>query len=62
MAKTPYEIRLELLNLAFSLLAEQRAYMRSGDDNVSAPTIDEVINVARKLNEFVSFEKNTKGE
>jgi hypothetical protein len=45
---TPYEIRLELLKLAFSILQAQQTKPEQ------MPSADEVILHAEKLNHFVS--------
>lgn len=55
--KSPYEIRQQLLQLAFDILREQhhaKAGKNHDDTITSAPTTEEVIEEARKLNEFVS--------
>lgn len=55
--KSPFELRADLLSLAFEiLLSKHRA---EGQANTSgqpetAPTTEEVIEEARKLNEFIS--------
>ena len=68
-SKTPYELRTELLRQAYDILNNQYAaehnhdmLMRSiqGDkieyhvSHVKAPTTDEVIECASKLNDFIS--------
>lgn len=59
MAKTPFELRADLLALATEILLEQhRANARSHynkDDAMprSAPTVDEVVVAAGQLNQFV---------
>lgn len=66
MAKSPYEIRLDLLNLAFGILNEQAGAKRLAEEgrniHVPSPTVEEVISAARRLNEFVSTDKNTRGD
>ena len=55
--KSPYEIRQQLLQLAFDILREQhlaKAGQRQENTVVSSPTTEEVIEEARKLNNFVS--------
>jgi hypothetical protein len=60
--KTPYEIRLDLLQLAFDLLVKKheaeaaKGHHAVGDKlaPVSAPTAEEVIAEAEKMNQFVS--------
>ena len=48
MGMTPYEIRLELLKLAFDILKAQQSKQEG------MPGADEVILHAEKLNQFVS--------
>lgn len=61
--KTPYEIRQNLLELAFSILHAQhsaKACQHAEESHestaliTSAPTTEEVIAEAKKLNDFVS--------
>jgi hypothetical protein len=54
--KTPYEIRLELLQLAQVILNEtHKAIGVVNGDNVStSPTTEEVIAEAEKMNAFIS--------
>ena len=55
--KTPYEIRLDLLRLSFDILSTQMASKGLDKDGAAqglAPTTDEVLAEARKLNQFVS--------
>ena len=60
-SKTPYEIRLELLQLAFQVLANKHA-ARAGAEQThmevpvvtTAPTTEEVIIEAEKMNAFIS--------
>ena len=55
--KSPFELRADLLKLAYDLLLSQHAAkaVAQGDDRSStAPTSEEVIEEARKLNEFIS--------
>lgn len=57
--KTPYEIRLELLQLAFDILIQkhQAASAASNTSNpvvTSSPSTEEVIAEAEKLNVFIS--------
>lgn len=53
--KSPYELRADLLRLAFEiLLAEHQA-----KDLGTAPTSEQVIEEARKLNEFISTQKTS---
>lgn len=55
-SKTPYEIRLELLQLAFHVLVEKHkaAGVANGNNIDTAPTTEEVIEEAEKMNNFVS--------
>ena len=59
--KTPYEIRLDLLQLAFDILtAKHAAAAGAAVDKVghnivtTAPTTEEVIAEAEKMNSFIS--------
>ena len=68
--KTPYEIRLELLELAFNVLSKQHEAKTSNIHNLSingsgvngeytvplitSPTTEEVIAEAEKMNNFIS--------
>ena len=54
--KTPYEIRLELLQLAQTILqAKHNAKgVENGNNVTTAATSEEVIAEAEKLNQFVS--------
>ena len=56
--KTPYEIRLDLLFLASTILAEKHTVaslnMVEGSALPSAPTSEEILQEAEKLNGFVS--------
>ena len=52
--KTPYEIRLELLQLAQTILENQhsaRAVLTAGK---TSPTTEEIISEAEKMNGFIS--------
>lgn len=54
--KTPYEIRLDLLQLAFEILVHkhQAAGVQNGNNVTTAPTTEEVIAEADKMNAFIS--------
>jgi len=54
--KTPYEIRLELLQLAQVILNEKHkaAGVANGDNQDTAPTTEEIIAEAEKMNAFIS--------
>ena len=54
--KTPYEIRLDLLQLAFDvLMARHNAVgVANGNNVVTSPSTEEVVAEAEKLNQFVS--------
>lgn len=54
--KTPYEIRLDLLQLAFDVLIAKHNAVGVGNGNnvTTSPTTEEVIAEADKLNQFVS--------
>ena len=59
--KSPFELRADLLSLSFEILLSQ--HRAKGQDNThgqpdSAPTSEEVIEEARKLNEFISKSGN----
>jgi hypothetical protein len=61
MSKTPYEIRTELLQLAFGILkgkldAEYETKIHHGESGTrkSSPSTEDVITEAEKLNKFVS--------
>lgn len=59
--KSPFELRADLLALAFEiLLSQHRAKGESTHQGQpdSAPTAEEVIDEARKLNEFISKSGN----
>ncbi len=61
--KSPYELRADLLKLAFQILqAKHSASAQSvadGKEMVStSPTTEEVIEEARKLNDFISKQGN----
>lgn len=60
--KTPYEIRLELLQLSYTILLNKHNVSAApGTDAqpVLAPTSEEVITEAEKLNTFVSKSTNS---
>ncbi len=55
--RTPYEVRLELLQLSFQLLLEQhraKAVANGQTAADSAPTTDDIVAEADKMNFFVS--------
>ena len=58
--KTPYEIRSDLLHLGYSILKGQKeaAAAEQNTEEVTitpaAPTTEEILSEAEKLNEFVS--------
>ena len=63
--KSPFELRADLLALSFEiLLAKHRAAGHSNHHGQpeSSPTSDEVIEEARKLNEFISRSGNDRRE
>jgi len=53
-SKTPYEIRLELLQLAQTILENQHAAKSVLTAGKTSPTTEEIIFEADKLNAFVS--------
>jgi hypothetical protein len=59
--KNPYEIRSDLLALAFNIVAFQQE-MESNDtengEEMSSQLVDKVVEVASKLNDFVSDNGN----
>ena len=55
--KSPFELRADLLKLAYDMLLSQHAAKAAADGSegiTTAPTSEEVISEARKLNEFIS--------
>jgi len=56
LGKTPYEIRLELLQLAQIILHEKHKAkgVENGNNVNTAPTTEEIIAEAEKLNAFIS--------
>lgn len=59
--KSPFELRADLLKLAFSILQAKHcaAAVANGADHAeTAPTAEEVIDEARKLNDFISKSGN----
>ena len=52
--KTPYEIRLELLQLAFEVLVKKHQALAGSTAPLTSPTTDEVIAEAEKMNNFIS--------
>lgn len=54
--KTPYEIRLELLQLAQVILNEKHKAIgvENGNNQTTAPTTEEIIAEANKMNAFIS--------
>lgn len=54
--KTPYEIRLDLLQLAQQILQAQHLAkgVVNGNNVSTAPTTEEIVAEADKLNQFVS--------
>jgi hypothetical protein len=59
--KTPYEIRLDLLQLAFDILTQQhrvKGCETATGNPYTSPTTEEVIIEANKLNGFISKDNN----
>jgi hypothetical protein len=59
--KSPYELRADLLKLAFSILQAQHSAKAVTDGkqvSPTSPTTDEVIAEANKLNDFISKQGN----
>lgn len=54
--KSPYELRADLLHLAFDILRNKHAAAgaKGGDSATTAPTTEEIIAEAEKLNQFIS--------
>ena len=54
--KTPYEIRLELLQLAFGVCSAKHTALgvQNGNNVTTSPTTEEVIAEAEKMNIFIS--------
>jgi len=52
--KTPYEIRLELLQLAQVILENQHSARAALSEGKSSPTTEEIITEAEKMNGFIS--------
>jgi hypothetical protein len=54
--KTPYEIRLDLLQLAFDVLSAKHHAkgVENGNNVTTSPTTEEVIAEAEKMNAFIS--------
>lgn len=51
--KSPYELRADLLHLSFQILLAQHQAKNAN----TAPTSEEIIEEAGKLNEFISTQK-----
>ena len=63
--KSPFELRADLLKLAYDMLLSQKmaeAAALGGERATTAPTSEEVIDEARKLNEFISRSGNDRRE
>lgn len=60
-SKTPYEIRLDLLQLAFDILRTKHsaAGVINGNNITTYPTTEEVIAEAEKMNMFISKANQT---
>ena len=59
--KSPFELRADLLSLAFEILLSQHSSKSANSTSgkaESAPTSEEVIAEAQKLNEFISRSGN----
>ncbi len=54
MSKTPYEIRLELLQLAASVLTNRTKYNDGNELTNYEPTFEEIMKESEKLNMFVT--------
>lgn len=56
-SKTPYEIRLDLLQLAFDILSAKHTALGASkheDRPKTSPTTEEVMAEAEKMNSFIS--------
>ena len=63
--KSPFELRADLLKLAFSILQAQhyaKAVASGNDNSDTAPTSEDVIAEAEKLNDFISKPGNGRRE
>ncbi len=63
--KSPFELRADLLKLAYDMLLSQhmaRAVSNGEDRPSTAPSSEEIIDEARKLNEFISRSGNDRRE
>ena len=63
--KSPFELRADLLRLAYEMLLSQhhaKAAAVGEDVATTAPTSDAIIEEARKLNEFISRSGNGRSE
>ena len=54
IGKTPYEIRLEILQLAQLILENQHTAKNALSSSKTSPTTEEIMSEAEKLNGFVS--------
>ncbi len=59
--KSPFELRADLLKLAFEILLAEHSAKAAAEDKtalvpliITAPTSEEIIEEARKLNDFIS--------
>ena len=50
----PFELRFAMLNTAKEMLESEYHAKKSNNEEVSWPTLEEVIERAKKLNDFVS--------
>ena len=57
--KTPYEIRLELLELARTVLQSQYDANTAHESKKTAPTTEQIVAEAEKMNAFVSKANNS---
>lgn len=55
-SKTPYEIRLDLLQLAFDILSAKHAAagVMNANNTTTSPTTEEILAEAEKMNAFIS--------
>jgi hypothetical protein len=57
--KTPYEIRLELLELARTVLQSQYDANTPHESKKTAPTTEQIVAEAEKMNAFISKANNS---
>jgi len=58
--KTPYELRAELLRLAYEI-CDRNSHAKKTEGGLPEVKEDDIIRIATKFNEFVSKNDTTKG-